>query len=42
MTDKQYFGRYFYDDINKNRAILMQKGTILKLNPCFIFFIYII
>ncbi len=33
MTNK----RYFYDDINKDRAILMQKGTILQLNPCFIF-----
>ncbi len=26
-----------YDNINNNRAILIQKWSILKLNPCFIF-----
>ncbi len=26
-----------YDNINMDRAILMQKLSIFKLNPCFIF-----
>ncbi len=37
MTDK----RYFYDDINMHRAILMQKWMILKLNSSFFLLIYL-
>ncbi len=41
MTDKQNFEWFFYDDINKDRAILMQTWTIFKLiHVLFLFYLH--